>query len=179
MEETPKFRVEKNDAGKPLWVELLDEDGNVTTKDVYDYDAAGNANRRCSFDKNGALLECESWLRDDGGRLLEHSLSRGDGTLVYREQWNRDATGKLIFAESRSYDASGRLTGYRKYNADADGHIVRQESWKTSLVRAVCLLVGGACLVAAMHQWHTGNLPIAVLSLGIACLNFWNGVKKR
>jgi hypothetical protein len=179
MDETPKYRVEKNGDGKPLFVELLDDNGDVVTKEVYDYDAAGNAARRCSFDKNGALLECESWLRDDGGRLLEHSLTRADGTPVYREQWNRDATGKLIFAESRSYNESGRQTGYRKLNADSEGHIVRGESFKTVAIRALCLLVGGACLVAAMHQWHVGNFPMAMLSLGVACLNFWNGVKKR
>jgi YD repeat-containing protein len=121
----------------------------------------------------------ESWTRDDAGRLLEHSLRRADKSLVYHEQWHRAPNGKLLFAESHSYDAAGNQTAHRKFEADAEGHIVRRDSWKTLAIRAVCLLVGGACLVVAQQQWHAANLPMAALCFGIACLNFWNGVKRR
>lgn len=176
----PTIRENKNERGQTVSVEFLDKEGNLVERETYEYDEHGYVSRRNTYRATGALEEYEVFVRDGKGKLLQHERRDASGKPYYIEKWTGDGDGKTLFAEAWHYDESGDVTDYKRLVPNKQGHLVNpKRQWSIVFTRAVCMILGVLCMFTAIEAFTAGNTGLAVFAAAITLLNFWNAVKKR
>jgi len=181
LEDDPLIlRETKNERGQTVCVELFDKEGNLIERETYDYDEHGLVGRRSSFDSAGALVDYEVFVRDSQSRLVQHERRDATGKPIYIENWSRDGDGKTLYAEAWQYDEAGEVTDYKRLVPNSQGRLVAStHGWSLVFVRAMCMFLGVLCMFTAIDAFTAGNTVAGVLAAAVMLLNFWSAVKKR
>jgi hypothetical protein len=181
LEENPlTLRETKNERGQTIFVEFLDKEGNLVERETYDYDEHGLVSRRNTFDGDHALVDYEVFVRDSKARLAQHERRDATGRPIYIEKWTRNGEGKTLYAEAWHYNEAGEVADYKRLIPNSEGHLVDpRRQWAIVVVRGVSMLIGVLCMFTAINAYTAGNTALTMLAAAAMLLNFWSAVKKR
>jgi hypothetical protein len=111
---------------------LYDQNGAITARHLYTYDASGRSTGYEEYvallDKTLATPRCHVYTLNAAGRKVEYTVFESNGTAGTRFVYKYDAKGNLI--EEQWYAHTGRLGGRTVYTFDDVGNQTSQTSYE-------------------------------------------------